>query len=631
LKGNDALFLKKKGFFVCGIAGQFNYKTKRPVSRGEIETMLPGIRRRGPDWEDTWVDGEFGFGTTRLAVIGKEEANQPIFTGDRRCGIVFNGEVYNYLELNDELSFSSTSDTRTLLEFYLRYGHQGLSRVRGMFAFAVFDATARRLFLARDQFGKKPLFIAETPDGLAFASSIRSLLSVKGVDTSLEMKNLGAFLSMGYTPAGMSPLRGISALPAASWRFYGAELSQGSFYAAKEARDDPRAADSFMPYFQQAVNRRLVSDVPIGIFLSGGMDSHAVLSAALGKNGFSAAKAFTLSTPGFENEVQIARQSCAYWGVPLEEVPVTPQTIIDSFDHVVQSADNLLANPPMLALDQLALAASRTLKVVLTGGGGDELFYGYPTWKADWVYRYWHLMPGWLNKKIRRLALSRPVNYAPHALEYAVERLTTCPSANPRSAHAWWRTLFAPEELTALNPEFTYRWDTAYLDAFTAAEKSFHNPVRQTAFADLTVWWQHMGLYATDAIPMGRSVEARCPFLDVDLLDWSRKVPLSRLYNPFQSKPLLRRELSKLVPPWVVRRPKHPFYIPLGKWMKSELSSFVADNLSAEKIRRQGLFDPKFAQVITAEHLAGKRDNSFKLLALLVLTRWHDLVYAKRI
>lgn len=616
---------------MCGIVGLFNYKTKRPVSRDSLGTMLSGIRWRGPDWEDSWVDGEFGFGMTRLAVIGGAEANQPLFTDDGRLGIVFNGEIYNYGDLNHDLGFHSTSDTRTLLELYSRLGAEGLSRIRGMFAFAVFDRITRRLFLARDQFGKKPLFVAETPDGLAFASSVRPLLCVKGVDTSLRTEGLAAFLSMGYIPGGLSPFQGISALPSAAWQAYGTQPGSENFYAIKEADEDPLATDSFQRHFRQAVSRRLVSDVPIGVFLSGGMDSNAVLSAALQQRGFSAAKAFTLTTPGYENEAIIARQSCAFWGVPLEEVPVTPQTILNSFDHVVQTADNLLANPPMFALDQLSLCASRTLKVVLTGGGGDELFYGYPTWKADWIHRFWRFVPRWLNRMIRDITVNSSVDYSPHALLYALERLTSCPSKDPHSAHAWWRTLFGPDELIALNPDFAYRWDTAYLNAFETAKKNFHNPARQTAMADLNVWWQHMGLYSTDAISMGRGVEARCPFMDVDLLDWCLKVPLQKLYDPLQSKPFLRRELRKLVPPWVVRKPKHPFYIPLGLWMKGPLASFVCDTLSEETLVRQGLLNPKFAHTVIQEHLTGKRDHSFKLLALLVLTRWYDLVYSQRV
>ena len=616
---------------MCGIVGLFNYKTKRPISRECLDAMLSGIRQRGPDWENCWVDGEFGFGMTRLAVIGGEEANQPLFSSDQRFGIVFNGEIYNYGDLNKELHFHSTSDTRTLLELYSRYGEEGLSRIRGMFAFAVFDRETRRLFLARDQFGKKPLFVAETPDGVAFASSIQPLLCVKGVDTSLRTEGLGAFLSMGYIPRGMSPLRGISALPSASWQVYGTRSGKGGFYVAREQQENPSEANSFPHYFQQAVSRRLVADVPIGVFLSGGMDSNAVLSVALRQNGFSAAKAFTLITPGYENEAAVARQSCAHWGVPLEEVSITPQTILDSFDHVVQTADNLLANPPMFALDQLSLSASRTLKVVLTGGGGDELFYGYPTWKADWIYRFWRFSPQWLNKIIHGITINGPVNYSPHAIQYAIERLTSCPSTDPRSAHGWWRTLFGPDELAKLNPAFSYRWDTDYLNAFLKTKEFFSDPIRQTAMADLAVWWQHMGLYSTDAISMGRGVEARCPFMDVDLLDWSLKVPLQRLYNPLKSKPLLRSELRRIVPPWVVQRQKRPFYIPMGQWMRGPLASFVRDTLSEKTVARQGLLNPKFVRSITDEHLSGKRDNSFKLLALLVLTRWHDLVYSSHI
>lgn len=612
---------------MCGIVGIFNFKTGRPADPDLLRRLTGTVRHRGPDHEAVFADGEFGFAMARLSILGGQEGDQPLFTRDGRHGLVFNGEIYNFQELAREMGLRTGSDTRTLLELAARDGVSAFARMSGMFACALFDLRERTLLLARDHFGKKPLFVAETPDGVAFSSVVKTFAQLPGFDTGLDPRAVSAFLSMGYVPSNLSSLRGVAPLPAGTWRKWGGKSASGCFFLPGEPSPEPAVAGDFLPLFQRAVERRLVSDVPIGIFLSGGLDSNAVLTTALERRPTSIAAAFTLGLDGHEDESATAARTCAHFGIPLERVTLSPRDVLESFDHIVSATDNLLANPPMFALDKLSRVAAGSLKVVLTGGGGDELFFGYPTWKADWIHGIWRHAPQAFNQALARLLDLLPVSYAPHAPTYALRRLLGAGGLDPRRAHAWWRILFGPEELAALGVASGQCWDTAYQEAYAQAECRLACPVRQTALADLLVWWQCMGLYLTDAVPMGRGLEARSPFMDVDLARWTWGMALDELYHPLSSKPFLRKALSGLVPDWVRRGRKRPFHVPLGPWLRGPLSEFMNDLLSRENVARQGLLDPWAVQATVREHLSGQRDNSFKLLALLVLARWRDLVY----
>jgi asparagine synthase (glutamine-hydrolysing) len=608
---------------MCGIAGVFNYRTRRPADKALLGRMLDCIAHRGPDSRGVHVDGEFGFGMVRLAIIGGAEADQPMWTADRRLGIVFNGEIYNYRDVARELGLDTGSDTRALLELIARRGPQGLGATAGMFAAAAFDPVARSLLLFRDRFGKKPLWVADTPDGVAFASEIKALLMLPGFDPEIDRGGIAAFLNLSYMPPGWSPVERVHELPAASFRQFGAAEAEARYWEPRPAEP----AGDFHERFDLAVRRRLVSDVPIGVFLSGGMDSNAVLARAIALQPGSVTRAYTIAPDTGESEAELARRTCAHFGIPLEEVEVSPRTVLDNIGRVVETADSLLANPPMFALDALSSAAAGRLKVILTGAGGDELFFGYPTWKADWLFRVWRRTPGPLQAAVRAAVRAMPVDYSPHALSYALDKFVTCPSRDPRDAHAWWRTVIAGEELRGLGLGAEDQWSRAYDEGYRFAERHAEGFVRQTALADVRLWWQGMGLRLADAVPMGRGVEVRSPFMDHDLYQWTLAAPLGELYHPLRSKPFLRRELRGSLPPWIVESRKKPFYVPLAQWLRGPLATLARDELSAGALRAQGLLEPAAAQRIVDEHMQGLRDNSFKILALLVLTLWHRRVY----
>lgn len=612
---------------MCGIVGLFNYQSHREADPGLLRAMCRSIEHRGPDWSDVWAEGEFGFGMVRLSIIGGDEANQPLWTRGGTLGVVFNGEIYNYQELNARHHLDTTSDTRTFLHMYEREGEACLPQLAGMFALAVFNRTHRRLFLARDRFGKKPLFIARTPDGLAFASEIKPLLLVPGVDRDLDRESVSRFLSMGYVAGGFTPYKGVGQIAPSSWLEVGADGElNGSYFQLAQQPEDPGLVDGFEPLFRQAVTRRLVSDVPVGIFLSGGVDSNAILATAMHDAPGAIERAYTIVTPGCPNETATVRRTCSHFGLPLDEVPVTPEYLRDNLPRIVHVADNLLANPPMVALDALSAAAAGKTKVVLSGSGGDEVFFGYPTWKADWFYGYFRHVPRFLRRLgLGVLEMGKPA-YGPHALTYAMRQILTCPAHEVETAHAWWRTILAGDELARIAPGLPDLWSVDYANAFARAAGLFDSRVRRTAYADLMVWWRHMGLYQTDVIPMGRGIELRSPFMDHDLVEWSLRIPLDRLYHPLKSKPFLRERLRSMVPEWVLQAPKCPFHIPLGQWMLGPLRDFVCDVLAPQTLGRQGLLDAAGTGRLVQDHMEGRQDNSFKLFSLMVLTLWVDKV-----
>lgn len=614
---------------MCGIAGIFNWKTGRGVDPKILEVMTKAISHRGPDWSAVWTEREIGLGMARLSIIGGNEANQPLWVDDGSLGIVLNGEIYNYKEINQAHGFKTTSDTMTLLKLYAKRGEDAFGDLAGMFACAIFDKKRRRLVLARDHFGKKPLFVCETNDGVAFASEIKPLLCLEGQTWELDMENVSEFLSLGYTAPDRTPVKKIFPFPAATWKSYGTTPGESVFWELTASQPDPSAEEEFYERFSTAVKRRLVADVPIGIFLSGGMDSNAVLSVALKQNDGAIARAFTIAPSEGASEAETARKTCAHAGIPLDEVNITHEYVINEIDHIVHVSDKLLANPPMFALDALSRQARLKVKVVLSGGGGDELFFGYPTWKADWIFRRFSMIPKPIRASLRAIVPHLPVDYSPHALTYALEKLLTCPAESPEEAHGWWRTIITGDELHSLNPDMPDVWNRAYKRAYGIAGTRFTGFPRQTTLSDLLVWWQGMGLYLADTIPMGRGVELRSPFMDHQLAEWTTRMPLERLYSPLKSKPFLREKLKPLMPEWVVKAAKKPFYIPLAQWMANQLSDFMSETLYGSRLLKEGLLQKKGVERLLEDHIGGKKDNSFKLLNLLVLVRWHEVVFLK--
>lgn len=614
---------------MCGIIGIYNYKTRLPVDPDLLLQMTSIIKHRGPDWDSTWYEDEFGFGMVRLSIIGGVEANQPIWDNKKNTGIVFNGTIYNFKEINKYLGMTSTSDTVTLLELYNRNGIDGFSRLAGMFSCAIFDRVNRTLVLLRDRFGKKPLFVCETKDGIAFASEIKPLLLTKGMSKTISFESISSFLNFGYMPPDITPYKEISPFPAGTWKKWAGEKKSSGRYWDFPLNEESFSEDRFQPIFEKAVKRRLVSDVPIGIFLSGGMDSNAVLSIAHKLQGGSISGAYTLEIDGSDSEASLAEKTCRHFGIPLTKVHVKPSDIIENIDRLAYISDNLHANPPMFAFDALCTHASGTHKVILSGGGGDELFYGYPTWKADWLFGIWKKMPGFARFLLARGASSLSENFSPHSKVYALKKFTACMENEIIGAHAWWRTIIVGDELRRLNTMFNDQWLQVYRKVFHDASLITDDFKKQTAIADLLLWWKGMGLYQLDSVSMGHGVEIRAPFMDHDLVEWAIRTPSRYLYNPIVSKPFLRAQLSHIIPEWIIKTKKKPFFIPIGKWIQNDLYHYIRETINDSNMIRDGLLNIQPINAMLETHKKSVSDNSFKLLTIMMLIKWYDKIYLK--
>jgi asparagine synthase (glutamine-hydrolysing) len=617
---------------MCGIAGIFHHRTRRPADPGLVRRMLALLPGRGPDGTSVWSDGEIAVGTARLAILGGEEGAQPTWSTAGDHLLVVNGEVFNFRELQGRLGLTSRSDARVLAEHLAREGPAGLAAAEGMFAGALFSLRDRRLTLFRDRLGEKPLFVGETADGLAFASALRPLLLLPGVARDLDMEGIAAFLSHGYMPGHLGPLRGIRAFPPASWRHFGAGEGEGTYWSPAEgavASDPPDAQADFRRLFARAVRRRLESDVPLTIFLSGGIDSTAVLAESLRQGRQAPTQAFTLALEGEAGEAGPAGETCRALGIAHVRVPLGADDIPRRLERVVLAADNLLANPPMFALDLLAETVSPRYKVALSGGGGDELFYGYPTWRADRIFPLYRRLPAALRRQMARAAAILPPAYGPHAPTYVLRKFLSCPDDDPRRVHAWWRTILVGDEARLLGGHLDADWFRAgYGPAYEAARLIFPGDfLRQTALADLSLWWRDMGLYGMDALGMRHGVEVRSPFMDHHLVAWALAQPPGLLYHPWRPKLFLRRALAPGIPPHILRGRKRPFHLPLGSWFAGPLAPFLRENLLDRAYCRGGLLRREGIETLLDDHLRRREDNSFKLLCLLVLAVWYDLVY----
>ena len=630
---------------MCGICGI--YRTKPlPDHEFRLQRMLARMHHRGPDQQGlaTHPDGlPQGLAASRLAIVDCARGAQPFADEDGRVIVALNGEIYNYRELRRDLlsrraRLRSSSDTEVLLHTYKLYGEACFARLNGMFAAAIWDLDQQQLLLARDRLGQKPLFYQLGPDGLLFASELKALLASGLVDFAPEPDKIADFLSVGYTPGPESILRGVKNMDPGTYLKLDASLSASTRrYWRLTIREEAPASDpheKFLQLFRGAVKERLSSDHPVGVFLSSGVDSSAILAAMKEQAGY-AIPAFiaTFDEPEF-NEVPALLHSRLLDGVNLETVRCGPGQVISELDQMVLASDNLLANPAMIALSALSRRAhERGVKSVLTGGGADELLFGYPTYLADRV----SLSSSWLDALLQKIILPGaaavlPIRFGRMPPSYIVKKYLETSHIPAVNRHYWWRTIFTSRRREALlrghnqsTCEDTYgRTYRKILE-----DESIRSVYNRFSLADLTIWWRDMGLYMADCISMAHSLESRAPFMDHRLVEFVFSLPINLKMRGLRSKPFLRRAFRPLLPARVRNRPKLSFAVPLAPWLAGPLRTFASDNLAKDAIRSMDILNPEPIQQILAEHCAMKHDHSYRIWALLCLVRWHAMMKAE--
>ncbi|MBW1988829.1 MAG: asparagine synthase (glutamine-hydrolyzing) [Deltaproteobacteria bacterium] len=611
-----------------------------PPEAKTVEAMCGVMSHRGPDARGTWVHGPAGLGHCRLSVIDlSEAANQPLHHENGRWHITYNGELYNYRELKAELeregvAFSTEADSEVALKAYCRWGPACLSRFNGMFAFGVWDSEEKRLFLARDRMGEKPLFYAPLAGGgVAFASELGALLAGGGGSGRLSPAGVSQFLSFGYTLAPATLVSGVFKLPAASWMTVGPEGTRGPvrYWDLAEAFGNKarfsgldEAAGALWELFSDAVRLRLVSHVPLGAFLSGGMDSSGVAAAM--KHHQKRVQTFSMgfSQAGF-SELPMA----AYAASALEtehHAEVLDGQGAGGFDAMAALLDEPLADTSILPMFHLARFARNDVTVCLSGDGGDELFAGYETYAATRLCRATRRAPAPAKEALLAL-LDRvlPPGYTKVGWETKARAFLLHHDPDPLRAHAAWRTLFSEQEKKLLCLPGAWRKigvenpvETALAHAGNVAEAHY---LDRAMYLDMKTWLADDILVKVDRATMAHGLEARAPFLDYRLVEFAASLPVDYKMRGLAKKRVLKRAFAPVLPGRVIRQKKRGFNAPLAAWMQGSLAPLCQRALSPGG-PLSAMFDVSFASGLLDGHLAGRRDNHQKLFPLVLLDSW---------
>jgi asparagine synthase (glutamine-hydrolysing) len=586
--------------------------------------MSATLVHRGPDSEGTFVDSGAGLAARRLAIIDLDSGDQPISSEDGACTVVQNGEIYNYRELTRELEraghvFRTRSDTEAIVHAYEQWGPGFAERLRGMFAVAIWDAVRRRLVLARDRFGIKPLYYRDAPDELAFASELDAL--PKG---ELDLDAVEAFLAFNSIPAPLSIFREIRKLPAGhvlTWedgRVTLERFARPGPLPARHGEDEAELVEECRARLADSVRAHLVADVPVGVLLSGGVDS-GVLAAFAARESTEPVRTFSI---GFEeasfDELAGARAVAARYGTRHRELVLRPDAAL-LLPALADAFDEPFADSSALPTYLVARLAAEDVKVALSGEGGDELFGGYYTYVADLLAE----RLGGVASAARPLVDRLPSSTRRASLDYRAKRFARAAHLPPLERHHGWKEIFSADARAELTGR-RHTWDPVATLRDRFAETEGHELLTRLQDVDLGVYLTDDLLVKTDRASMAWSLETRVPFMDTVVANFAFSLPARQKVRGLSKKRLLRKAVEPLLPREVVHGRKRGFSIPAAAWLRGELEPFARETLSPEAIRRQGYLQPEAVTRVLDDHVAGREDLSRQLWGLLAFTLWHE-------
>jgi len=618
---------------MCGIAG---YLTSRPYPDlpQSLRAMAHTIEHRGPDdegfLETRTANGQYqvGLAHRRLSIIDLSTGKQPIANEDGSVQIVFNGEIYNFQALRVELIarghvFRTRSDTETIVHAYEEWGCDSVTRFRGMFAFAIWDATRERLFIARDRYGKKPLFLYQRDGLLVFASEIKALLSFADVSARMDGAALAPYLQYRYVPAPATLFAGIRKLmPGCYLEWEAGRTTETRYFLPADgalralAPEPADAVGTFREKLEESVRIRMISDVPFGAFLSGGIDSSAVV-ALMARNSSLPVKTYSV---GFGesaySELAYARVVAELFRTEHHELTVSQDHLMEHLPALVRFRDAPVAEPSDVPIYLLSVAARQTVKMVLTGEGSDELLGGYPKHVYERYAGAYHALPGWLRHGVAEPLVKRlPYKFrraktlmANFALQDRAERLTR-----------WFGALTAEQVRELCVPASA--GPTGEEVQFRAAPGT--SALRAILYFDQTSWLPDNLLERGDRMTMAASLEARMPFMDHELAAYVSALPDGWRVKGHVTKRILREAMRQLLPATILDRPKVGFRVPVNEWFRSTMRDYLLEHLTGKDSVTRAYYHPVVLARYLDEHVQGRQNHEKLLWSLLTLEIWH--------
>ncbi len=623
---------------MCGIAGiALSDASGKTVDRGMLVRMTDRIAHRGPDDAGVFVDRNIGLGHRRLTIVDLNTGGQPMFNSDRSCVIVYNGEVYNHADHRDELvergyKYTSTSDTETILHLYEEFGSDCVHRLRGMFAFAVWDKNERELFLARDRFGVKPLYYVHTSDGsIFFASEIKSLLETGAVKAELNYSALPDQLANRGTSGDETLFLGVKRLlPGHFLKWKDGKITTEQFW---DLQFEPKenivrendVVDEWLEIFRNSVRLRLMSDVPLGMFLSGGIDSSAI-AAVMSEMVSEPIKTFSVGFQEREaNEFSYARMVAERFGTDHHEITITPTEFFAELPKLVWHEDEPLGFEASVPLYFVSKLASKHVKVVLTGEGSDETLAGYGRYRKaalllGYGQRYEAIMPAFLRNAVRS-----SVDSLPASISRKLSRTFLTRNADLDEiffdnfavfGRSMQREMFTPETRSRLTDTDPFVNTRSWL-----AGKEITSAIDKMLYVDIKTYLHEL-LMKQDQMSMAASIESRVPFLDHKLVEFSARLPESFRLRGKTTKWILREAMKGLLPDEILTRSKMGFPVPLGHWFRGEFKHIVDDLVLGERALSRGIFSAAFVRELVVRHNSGE-DHASRIWALMNLEIWH--------
>jgi len=622
---------------MCGICGYFG-KGDQEI----LKKMTEQLHHRGPDDEDFYINQNIGLGHKRLSIIDTSSAGkQPISNEKKNIFVVCNGEIYNYQNLKSELShkhrFVSHCDTEIIVYLYEEIGPKVFSKLNGMFAIAIYDKKKNKIILARDRIGKKPLYWGIFSHSLIFASELKALIQHPFFKKELDLKSLNKYLIYEYVPTPHSIFKNVYKLePGHYLEWDGQKINKECFWEIKfpTPKNEPKnkILDNLDNLINESVKTRLVSDVPLGIFLSGGLDSSTIAYYAQ-KNNLQKIKTFSI---GFKeksfDESKYARQVADFLGTEHYEKILNAQDSLDLIPQIANLLDEPLADSSIIPTFLLSKFTREHVTVALGGDGGDELFCGYDTFQAHKFANIYEKIPIFLRRNfIEKIAMNLPVSFNNLSSDFKIKKFITGFYSQREYCNQKWlgafdrnqrSKLFTSEVWHELQKENEFEDIDNYLNNFD--NNNFYN---QLIFLYLKTYLLDDILVKVDRASMFNSLEVRAPLLDYNVIEYVNNLPINLKLKGFTRKHILKKLMENKLPRDIVYRKKKGFGIPLSYWFLDVLKPFVLETLNENKIKRQGLFNCQYINKVLQDHFSRQKDNRKLIWTLLVFEMWQDKWY----